>query len=143
MTISVKDFISFISIKQNLSTQSIRHCTIRIRVINNWFADKELNKENVEKFLLELKEEKGLKNNSLNTYYFVFRQLKEYCIDRNLPSDFLNGFKSFKKTKPDIIIFTHEEIEKILNTKLTYGKFYGKDCSFLDFRYRTMTMFLA
>lgn len=142
MTIDEKDFISFITIKQNLSKQSIRHCTIRIRVINEWFVDKELTKECVEKFFMELKE-KGLKNNSLNTYYFVFRQLKEYCLDRSLPADFLNGFKSFKKTKPDIIIFTQEEIEKILNTELIYGKQYGKDCSFLDFRYRTLTMFLA
>ncbi len=143
MTIDEKDFISFITIKQNLSEQSVRHCAIRIRVLNEWFADKELTKENVEKFFLELKQEKGLKNNTLNTYYFVFRQLKAYCKDRGLPADFLDGFKSFKKTKPDIIIFTQEEVEKILDTELTYGKFYGKDCSFLDFRYRTMTMFLA
>ncbi|HUD44373.1 MAG TPA: tyrosine-type recombinase/integrase [Patescibacteria group bacterium] len=142
MQINTEDFVSFITIKKSLAKQSVRHCAIRIRVINEWFADKELTKENVEKFFLELKE-KGLKNNTLNTYYFVFRQLKDYCLDRNLPSDFLNGFKSFKKTKPDIIIFTPEEIENILNTSLTYGKFYGKDCSFLDFRYRTMTMFLA
>jgi integrase len=143
MTIDEKDFISFITIKQNLSEQSVRHCAIRIRVINEWFVDKDLTKENVEKYFLELKMDKGLKNNTLNTYYFVFRQLKAYCLDRSLPADFLDGFKSFKKTKPDIIIFTQEEVEKILNTELTYGKFYGKDCSFLDFRYRTLTMFLA
>lgn len=142
MRIIEDDFHSFVSIKQGLATQSIRHCDIRIGVINRWFIDKELTKENVEKFFFNLKERR-LKNNSLNTYGFVFRQLKEYCQDRGLPSDFLNGFKSFKKTKPDIIIFTQEEIDKIINTSLTYGKFYGKDCSFLDFTYRTLTMFLA
>lgn len=142
MTIDEKDFFSFITIKQNLALQSIRHCMIRIRLINKWFANKELSKENVEKYFLELRE-KGLVNNTLNTYYFVFRQLKEYRKDRHLPSAFLDGFSTFKKTKPDIIIFTHEEIEKIINTKLTYGKFRGKDCNFLDFRFRTMTMFLA
>lgn len=142
MTIDEKDFISFITIKQNLAPQSIRHCKIRIRKMNEWFMNKELNKENVEKFFLELRE-KGLKNNTLNTYYFVFRQLRQYCIDRGLSSSFLDGFSSFKKTKPDIVIFTQEEIQKILNTSLSYGKLYGKDCSFLDFRYRTLTMFLA
>ena len=142
MIINEKDFLSFISTKQNLATQSIRHCIIRIRLINKWFTNKELSKENVEKFFMELKI-KGLKNSSLNTYYFAFRQLKDYHIDRNLPSNFLDGFQSFKKTKPHIIIFTQEEIEKILNTSLPYGKLYGKDCSFLDFRYRTLTMFLA
>lgn len=108
-----------------------------------WFTDKELTKQNVEKFFMFLKLEKKLKNNSLNTYSFAFRHLVEYCKDRGLPYDFFDGFKSFKKEKPDIVIFTHEEIEKILNTKLTYGKFRGKDCNFLDFRFRTMTMFLA
>lgn len=142
MTINEKDFLSFLTIKQNLAPQSIRHCLIRIRKINQFFIDKELTKENVEKFFLELKQ-KGLKNNSLNTYYFVFRQLKQYSIDRGLPNNFLEGFSSFRKTKPDIIIFTQEEIEKILNTPLLYGKLHGKDCSFLDFRYRTLTMFLA
>lgn len=142
MTINEKDFLSFIAIKQNLALQSIRHCIIRIRIINKWFTNKELDKENVERFFMELRN-KGLKNNTLNTYYFVFRQLKEYCLDRNLPANFLDGFSSFKKTKPDIIIFTKEEIEKIINTPLSYGKLYGKDCSFLDFRYRTLTMFLA
>ncbi len=86
---------------------------------------------------------KKLKNNSLNTYSFALRHLVEYCKDRGLPYDFFDGFRSFKKTKSDPIIFTQKEIEVILNTKLTYGKFRGKDCSFLDFRFRTMTTFLA
>lgn len=143
MIIDEKDFISFISVKQNLDKESVRHCTIRIRVINRWFVDKELTKENVEKFFYELKEEKGRKNNTLNTYRFVFRHLVDYCKDRGFPATFFDGFKSYTKGKPDIVIFTLEEIERILNTPLTYGKQYGKDCSFLDFRYRTLTMFLA
>ncbi len=142
MTINEEDFLSFITIKQNLAPQSIRHCIVRLRLINNWFSGRNLTKKTVEEYFLELKK-KGLKNNTLNTYYFVFRQIKDYCIDRGLSANFLDGFQSFKKTKPDIVIFTQEEIEKILNTSLSYGKLYGKDCSFLDFRYRTLTMFLA
>lgn len=142
MTINEKDFLSFITIKQSLAPESIRHCMVRIHLINNWFSGRELTKDSLEEYFLELKN-KGLKNNTLNTYYFVFRQLKDYCLDRGLPSDFLDGFQSFKKTKPDIIIFTKEEIEKMINTSLSYGKLYGKDTSFLDFRYRTLTMFLA
>jgi len=142
MQIDEVDFKSFISIKLGLSEGSIRHCMIRLKIINGWFVDKELTKENIEQFLLSLKE-KGLKNNSLNTYRFVFRHIASFCKDRGLPSDFFDGFRAFKKTKADIIIFTQEEIEKILNTALSYGKFRGKDCSFLDFRYRTLTMFLA
>src|SRR5258706_1932778 len=142
MEINQEDFKSFITIKLGLADESIRHCMIRLRIINKWFSEKPLTKANVELFFLELKE-KGLKNNTLNTYQFVFRQLILYCKDRGLLYDFFDGFKSFKKLKPDIIIFTQEEIEKILSTKLTYGKFRGKDSNFLDFRFRTMTMFLA
>lgn len=142
MTIDKKDFISFITIKQNLAKQSIRQCEIKFNIINGWFADKELTKENVESFFMELRDN-GRNNNTLNTYYFVLRQLKEYCMDRSLPAGFLDGFKSFKKIKPDILIYTLEEIELIVNTELTYGKFRGKDCSYLDFWFRTMTMFLA
>lgn len=142
MQINEADFKSFITIKLGLAPQSIRHCMCRIGIISDWFADKELTKENVEIFFLQLKE-KRRNNNTLNTYQFAFRQLVLYCKDRGLPSDFFDGFKSFKKVKPDIIIFTPEEIEKILNTELNYGKFRGKDCSILDFRFRAMTMFLA
>ena len=91
---------------------------------------------------MELKA-KGLKNNSLNTYHTTFCQIRKYCLDRGLRADFYDGFKAYRKTRPDILVFTQEEIEKIISTQLTYGKFHGKDVSFLDLRYRTLTMFLA
>ncbi len=142
MTINEKDFHRFLLIRRGLAENSIRHCMIRIRKINMWLETNELTKESMEGFFMGLKD-KGLKNNSLNTYKFVLSQLVEYCKDRGLQSDFLEGFKSFKKTKPDIIILTPEEIEKIIDTPLTYGKLQGVDCSFLDFRYRTLIRFLA
>lgn len=144
MQTDVADFQSFITIKEGLDSASVRHCMGRIGILNHWLqaTGNELTKSGVEKFFIDLKK-KGLKNNSLNTYRFMFRHLVSYCKDRGVASNFFDGFKSFKKTQPDIVIFTHEEIEKILNTTLTYGKFHGKDCDFLNFRYQTMTMFLA
>lgn len=142
MLVDEKDFLSFITIKQALAYQSIRHTRIRIRHINKWFVDNELTKENVEKFLLAQKE-RGLSNASLNTYLFVFRQLKAYCQDKGLDSSFLDGFSSFKKKRADIVIFTFEEIDKLINAKIPPRKYQGKDCSFLDFKYSTLTMFLA
>ncbi len=138
-----KDFLSFITVKQVLSDQSIRHCMSRFKLIKKWFGSQELSKENVEKFYLYLKKQKKLNNNSLNTYNFAFRHLVDYSKDRGFPFDFFDGFNSFKKVKPDIIILTIEEIDRIINTKLEYGDQYGKDMSFLDFRYRTLVMFLA
>lgn len=142
MKINEEDFRSYITIKLGLSPLSIRHCISRFRIISLWFANRELTKQNVEEFFMELKA-KGRNNNTLNTYCFVFRHLASYCQDRGLPFNFFDGFKSFKKVKPEIVVFTQEEIEKILNTELKYGKFRGKDSNFLDFRFRTMTMFLA
>ncbi|KKR17151.1 MAG: Tyrosine recombinase [Candidatus Levybacteria bacterium GW2011_GWC1_40_19] len=141
--IDEKDFYSFISTKEGLADNSIKNCIKTLRHINKWFFDKDLNKENTEAFFLFLKYDKKLKPNTLNAYLFVFRHLVSYCKDRGLPYDFLEGFKAFKKTKPDIIILTLNEIEAILETELAYGKFYGKDCSFLDFRDKTLIRFLA
>lgn len=142
MNIPEENFKSFITIRLGLAPESIRHDMGRLRRINKWFVDKELTAENVENFFFELKQ-KGLKNNSLNTYRTVFCHIRDYCKSRNLPHDFFEGFKSYKKTKPDIVIFTQEEIEKLLDTKLEYGKFRGNDVSYLNFRYSTFTKFLS
>lgn len=144
MQIDTEDFYSFITIKEGLEASSVRHCMSRLGIFNLWLEQSGLclDKDCVEKFFTELKCRK-LTNNSLNTYRFLFRHLVSYCKDRGLPSNFFDGFKSFKKLKPDIVIFTLEEIEKIINTSLEYGNFRGKEVNFLDFRYRTLTMFLA
>jgi integrase/recombinase XerD len=144
MQINEEDFRNFITIKEGLDSSSIRHCMSRIGIFNSWLqaSENQLTKETVEIFYIYLKD-RGLKNNSLNTYHFMFRHLVSYAKDRGLTSDFFDGFKSLKKNKPDIIILTTEEIEKILNTHLTYGMFHGKDSNFLDFRNLTLTMFLA
>ncbi|OGH23462.1 MAG: hypothetical protein A2629_00245 [Candidatus Levybacteria bacterium RIFCSPHIGHO2_01_FULL_41_15] len=141
--IDEKDFVSFVSIKEGLDDNSVDNCRKTIRLINLWFGEKKLTKENVEVYFGYLKNEKKLKPNTLNAYLFVFRHLVAYCNDRGLPYDFLQGFKAFKKTKSDIIVLTINEIEAILETKIEYGKFYGKDCSFLDFRDKTLISFLA
>jgi site-specific recombinase XerD len=144
MQIDAEDFYSFITIKEGLEVSSVRHCMSRLGIFNEWLARTGLSidKDCLEKFFTELKN-RQLTNNSLNTYRFLFRHLVSYYKDRGFSYDFFDGFKSFKKLKPDIVIFTLEEIEKIINTSLTYGLFRGRDVSFLDFRYRTMTMFLA
>jgi len=82
----------------------------------------------------------GQGNNSLNTYYFVFNHLQAYCKDRGISWNFMEGFKSFKKTKAKIDIFSQSEINSLLTTHLPYKRL---DCRFLDEMYITFTMFLA
>ncbi|MCL4354053.1 tyrosine-type recombinase/integrase [Patescibacteria group bacterium] len=143
MQIDEKDFISFVSIKEGLSDNSIDNCRKTIRLIKIWFGEKELTKDNVESFFIYLKADKKLKPNTLNAYLFVFRHLVTYCKDRGFPHDFLDGFKSFKKNNSIRDPLTPEEIETLYTTSLDYGKLAGKDCSFLDFRNKTLTKFLA
>ncbi len=143
--INEKDFISYLTIKQGAAFQTVRHCTIRLRVINRWLLSENttLSKESVEKFFFELKA-KGLSNASLNTYYLCFRYLVFYCKDRNLPDDFLDGFKSFRKVRvKDIEILSQKQIENLLAVKIPYKMFRGKDTSILDFIYNTFTMALC
>lgn len=142
MNINIEDFRSFLTIKKNLSSQSVRHCVIRFRVVDRWLEGRQLTKELVELFFYERKNS-GQGNNTLNTYYFFFKQLQDYCHDRGIFGDFMASFKSFKKTRAKIDIFSANEINAILSTQIIYGKFHGKNVQHLDYMNITFTMFLA
>ncbi len=143
-----QDFIRYITIKKSLASNSIRLCKIRFNIINKWLIEnnKELNKDSVEEFFFYLKQ-KGLNNNSLNTYFFTLRYISDYLKDRGKENNFFESFSAFTKVKPNIIILTPDEIEAIINTPLTYGRFHTMSAEevtkTIDFRYRTICMFLA
>lgn len=144
----LNDFIRYITIKKNLSDNSVRMCRIRFTIINNWLKEnnKELNKDSIEEFFFSLKQ-RGLNNNTLNTYFFVLRYIQDYIKDRGSDNNFFESFTAFTKVKPTIIILTPDEIEAIINKPLTYGRFYKMSAEEvtkkLDFKYRTVCMFLA
>lgn len=143
-----QDFIRYITIKKGLSANSVRLCRVRFSIINNWLKDnnKELNKDSVEEFFYSLKQ-RGLNNNTLNTYFFTLRYIQDYIKDRGSNNNFFETFTAFTKVKPTIIILTPDEIEAIINQPLTYGRFYAMKAEEvtekLDFKYRTVCMFLA
>ena len=143
-----QDFIRYITIKKNLSANSVRLCKVRFNIINNWLKEnnKELNKDSIEEFFFSLKQ-RGLNNNTLNTYFFTLRYIQDYIKDRGSNNNFFESFNAFTKVKPTIIILTPDEIEAIINQPLTYGRFYAMKAEEvtekLDFRYRTVCMFLA
>jgi integrase/recombinase XerD len=142
------DFIRYITIKKSLAANSVRLCKVRFNIINNWLKEnnKELNKDSVEEFFFYLKQ-KGLNNNTLNTYFFTLRYIQDYIKDRGSDNNFFESFTAFTKVKPTIIILTPDEIESIINQPLTYGRFYAMKAEEvtekLDFKYRTVCMFLA
>jgi site-specific recombinase XerD len=139
-----QDFIKFITIKKGLVANSVKLCRIRFNIIKNWLIEhnKDLNKEGVEDFIYGLKQ-KGLKNNSINTYIFCLRYIRDYCKDRGLPSDFLDGIESLPKNSTHIDILTADELAALFDISLKYGIFRGKDVSFLDQVMKAFTMFLA
>lgn len=143
-----QDFIKYITIKKNLSTNSIRLCRIRFNIINKWLEEnnKTYTKEAIEEFFFSLKQ-RGLNNNTLNTYFFTLRYIQDYMKDRGIENLFFESFTAFTKVKPTIIILTPDEIERIINTTLTYGHFHKISAEqvtgILDFRHRTVCMFLA
>ncbi len=120
MQIEIRDFLSYITVKKGLADNSVKCCRIRISLFSDWLNDKkkEISKQSVEEYFYHLKEERRLKNNSLNTYLFTLRMYRDYCLDRNYPADFLDGFASFKKEKPVITILTPSEVEKLINTEV-------------------------
>ncbi len=142
------DFIRYITIKKNLSANSVRLCKVRFNIINNWLKEnnKELNKDSIEEFFFSLKQ-RGLNNNTLNTYFFTLRYIQDYIKDRGSDNNFFESFTAFTKVKPTIIILTPDEIESLFNTPLTYGHFYKRTAAevteILDFRHSTDCMFLA
>jgi integrase/recombinase XerD len=147
--VNEKDFIQFLTIKKGLSKNSIRLCRIRLGILNCWLQEKgkTLCKESVEEFLFYLREVRRLNNNSLNTYVFVLRHVKDYLENRGIDSDFLTDLQSFKKVKPVITILTPEEIDRLLNTTVTYGvgrrAFDPEVTRILNLNYGLLTHFLA
>ncbi len=140
------DFLSFVSIKKGLSASSQKHCRLRVQILEAYLAEnnKELSRQSVEDFFYYLREVRHLSNNTLNTYYFVIRQLQDYLKDRGQEIDLLNGFSGFKKTKPLIAILTPAEIEQLLKTTVIYGTHRGKNPSeTLNLNFGALTMFLA
>jgi integrase/recombinase XerD len=146
----INDFLSYVTVKKGLAENSIKHCRIRVGIFYKWLDEnsKDINKQSVEEFVLYLKDVKRLRNNSLNTYLFALRMLRDYSKDRGFSYDFLDGFQSFKKDKPVIAILTPEEIDLLLKSEVRYGSnshtpYDAERSKAANQRYGALTHFLA
>lgn len=148
MEIKFQDFTSYITVKKALSPNSVRCCVQRFKIINRWLKENNLplNNSTVERFFYELRQ-RGMKNNSLNTYVFTFRYIQDCYKDRGIINNFFDGFKSFEKERPLINILTPEEIESIIDARLEFGKYRKFSAEyatfFLNRVHGALTMFLA
>ncbi len=118
--IDEQDFIRFIIIKKGLADNSVSLCKVRFVIINKWLKEnnKELNKDSLEEFFYSLKQ-RGLNNNTLNTYFFTLRYIQDNIKARGSSNNFFETVTAFTKVKPTIIILTPDEIERIINMKTT------------------------
>ena len=139
-----QDLVQYLTVIKALSPNSIRLIRLKLKALRLFLEENqfELTKQTVEKFIYD-KRKIGLNNNSLNSYVFALKQLDGYAKSRNLPYGFSEDLKNFKKIRPMISVLTVDEIEKLLNTRLKYGSYHGKNASILDFKYRTLTRMFA
>lgn len=148
---SINDLASFLIIKRNLSNNTVRLVTSRYRIFNNWLHLNHLphNKETTERYLYELKI-RGLRNNSINTYIFMFKEIAAYYKDRGIATDdFSSNILNLTKDTQPIEILTLKEIESILSITVPYGKIAKlhlppeEVTEQLNSLYKTLTRFLA
>lgn len=143
MAFDEKDYLVFLEINQDHAKNTIKQYKLRVFAFFRWLGDKELNKESVQQFLSYLKNEKHLKPSTLNTYLHGLSSLRDYFKFKGKDSNFLDGFKAFRKNKTDVEVLSLEQIKAILDTHLEYGNYQGKNCSALDSRYLAFTLFLT
>lgn len=144
MKIDEQEFVQYLTIKKHLAPKSVDTYKIRFLVVQRWLVENktDLNKISFEKFLFELKE-KELSNSTLNTYIQAIKHLDGFCKDRGLPAGFTDGIENLPKTQSDISILSNDEMNLLLSTHLEYKNRNGVNCEDLDFKYLTLTQFLA
>ncbi len=139
-----EEFQKFLVVNQGLVGSTVHTYLNRFQRIKRWLHENnlELTQQSVVDFLFE-KTEQELSNSTINTYRQTFIHIDLYCKSHGLPYGFTEGTKNLPKIQPEIIILSEEELERLLDTHLTYKNRNGVDCSTLDDKYLTLTMFLA
>lgn len=141
--INTQDLNQYLVVKKQLDKNSIKLVLSRFGIIVKYLNGQEITRQSMEGFIYSLKE-RNLKNNSINAYIFTLKYLYAYLKDRKIDiEDFTEGLDVLPKNPPVIIILSVQEIERLLNTDLTYGVFRGVDASPLNQIYKTFTRFLA
>lgn len=150
MEINIDDFNKFLFIKRASSKNTVRVCSKSVIILLAWHKQHNLkiSSQTIESFLYELKQ-KGLKNNSINTYHTALNALKLYCIDRGIYTGFYDNFNRLPRNSKQIVLVTYSEMEKVWSYNHQYGKLISPIC--VDSRrmsfhnnlyYNTLTMFL-
>lgn len=143
--------LGFLTAKRGLAPNSIRLVVGRYNSYQKWLTENKIphGSASVERFIYELKLQ-GLRNNTINSYIYMFKEVQEFYKDRGLlTEDFASKLKTLDKNSRPIEILTPEEIESILNASVPYGKMISPHMDAdavterLNGLYRVFTRFLA
>lgn len=133
-------FFVWCVVKRHLDTTSIRHTRIRYNYIFRWLKRKKLTKENVEKFILYLRE-KALRNASINSYIRVINLIDIFERENGKDYNLLKKISYFPKQFKVPTILSIDEIESLLEVDIEYRN-YRRDAHLNEF-YRNIIYVLA
>ncbi len=133
--IRIESFLPYLTLIKQMKPNSLRLITGRSAIINKWFDGRPLTQDLFEDFLME-KKAQGLKQTSVSSYQLVWNNFVDFLAYKNIPHE-LKKIPIPHSHKKVGIILTPDEVTRLINTKLEYGKYAGRDSSILDVRYRT------
>lgn len=142
--ITEQDYIKYLTISQGLAKKSIKTYLTRFRLVKEWHLEKnlELTKRTIEEFLYE-KKEKGYTNAAINSYIQALNHIAGCYKSHGYDGTFMEDIKALPKKRFSGNPLSLDEVNILLRTKLTYKNRNGVDCSNLDFKYLSLTEFIA
>jgi integrase/recombinase XerD len=107
-----------------------------------WLSDQDVSEESADEFLYELSYEKGLKNNSINSYINMLNHWCNFVNEYKIPGHPYTSkkYNVLPKNSTPIDPLSCEEIRAILNIDLKYGR---SDACNLNQVYKTLIRFIA
>ena len=116
------DFLQYLEIRHGLVKETAIGYFSRIKVFLEWAGERKLDSSLLEEFLSYLRN-KGYSEGTLNSFLFAVRKYEEYLLTRDgTESNITKGFKTRRPYKKAVEYLSVQEVEKLLNTRLTYKK---------------------
>ena len=141
--VDLKDFERYLIVRRHLAPKTVIATVSTIRLYLNFLTEKNLplSQEGTEEYLYKAQTE--YKKSSYNTILIKIQTLERYLKSKGTPITLTEDIKRFKLENPSFDVFTPEEVQRLLDHKLsfTYGQ-KGQEF-YLHNLYRTMILFLA
>lgn len=138
MKLSWSDLTTYLFIEKKLDTSCESSYKSRFKEISLFFQDKELTRENVNKFFYYLIHTRYLKNNTLNNYLKLLKHIEKY-----LKLDILGGYSYWHKDRATPVDLKPEVIRQLAEVSIPRSKFTSTPQEEINYRYRVMIYVLS